>query len=75
MMNQSVANLFETCTYEANGEGYDIDDYNVFGASGATLRGLQAEFHNCYFEANYASRYSKGNIRAGESCVFRRWCG
>ena len=33
-------------------EGYDIDDYNVFGASGATLRGLQAEFHNCYFEAN-----------------------
>lgn len=67
MMNQSVANLFETCTYEANGEGYDIDDYNVFGASGATLRGLQAEFHNCYFEANYASRYSKGNIRAGEA--------
>ena len=67
MMNQSVANSFETCTYEANGEGYDIDDYNVFGVSGATLRGSQAEFHNCYFEANYASRYSKGNIRSGET--------
>lgn len=67
MMNQSVANLFETCTFESNGEEYDIDDYHLFGASGVMLKGSQAEFHNCYFEANYASRNSKGGIKKGEA--------
>lgn len=67
MMNQSGANLFETCTFECNGEGYDIDDYQLYGASGVTLLQSQAEFHNCYFEANFASRFSKGDVKKGES--------
>lgn len=67
MMNQSVANLFETCTFESNGEEYDIDDYHLFGASGVMLKGSQAEFHNCYFEANYASRKINGGVKKGEA--------
>lgn len=67
MMNQSVTNLFETCTFESNGEEYDIDDYHLFGASGVMLKGSQAEFHNCYFEANYASRKTSGGVKKGEA--------
>lgn len=66
MMNQSFTNLFETCTFESNGEEYNIDDYKLYGASGVTLKGSQAEFHNCYFEANYASRKSNGGLKKGE---------
>lgn len=67
MMNQSVANLYETCTFEANGEGYDMADYLEYGVSGATILGGQAEFHNCYFESNYASRASNNSLKDGET--------